>query len=88
MNTRTWSGIAVIAVVFGAVGLGSGVWQYAFGWQREGEDRRSERVVEDDIRPEQLERRLDEIQELIKRAEQQGDRDRIRELRTEGERIG
>jgi hypothetical protein len=75
----------VIAVVLGAGVLGTGVW--AVAWQSEEEDGRSERVADNDIDPEQLERRLDELQELIKRAEQQGDRDRVREHRAEGERI-
>ena len=59
--------------------------------ETEREERReedpNEREREEEIDPEGIERRLDEIEELIERAEQRGEEDRIRELRREGERL-
>jgi chromosome segregation ATPase len=85
MNTRTWFSTFVITIVLGTVVV-TGGRQFVNAWQGE-EDERPERVVENDIDAEQLERRLDEIEEQLERAEQDGNDDRVRELRREGERI-
>ena len=61
--------------------------RHALAQQPDEVDAVSEEQEDESPNPEALERRLDEIQDLIKKAKQAGDEDRIRKLRQEGEKI-
>ena len=66
----------------------TGVPRLVLGWQDETD--RSETAEQEDegaVDAERLERRLDEIERLIDRAEAGDNPDRVRELRREGERL-
>lgn len=87
MHSKTWLSMLAIALALGAVCLTTRPPLLA--WQEEDQEQREEGVeegVEEDD-AEQLERRLDEIEELLAKAEQDDDDERIRDLRREGERI-
>ena len=77
----SWSA-AVLVLCAGAWLVAPASWSPFAAAQEDAEEESRE-----DGRPEELERRLDEIEELIERAEQRGDEAEIRELRREGERL-
>lgn len=92
MTKTTWSSAIVFLVLAGAVAIVSPpTWSRLASAQEDEEERREEERDEEEEEGEgdveDLERRLDQIEAKIDRAEDQGDEDLVRKLRREGERL-
>ena len=89
MSRITWALTAAIVILCsGALLRAPAGWSAFAAAQEEAvEEELSEEERNDEVGSERLERRLNEIEKLIDRAEQRGDEERVRELRREGERL-
>ena len=73
-------------LLFAVILLGAVSWTVA--WQEDEENNEKEAAAKENAaRATKLERNLDRIQQLIRRAEEKEDKDRVRELRAEAEKL-